>query len=149
MAYLYQISLLRVYSILSSLPFSAILLASLQKSKNIFINTIYRQPSGNRENFETYFGKLFEKIKTKITNLLGDFNLNLLHYETNCQVKSYCNTIFSHNFTQTINKPMRVTNHNETITNHVLTKSSDSKIDIGTLKLISQIFFQSFSPPNR
>ena len=28
-----------------------------QKSKNIFINTIYRQPSGNKENFENYFGK--------------------------------------------------------------------------------------------
>ena len=28
-----------------------------QKSKNIFINAIYRQPSGNKENFENYFGK--------------------------------------------------------------------------------------------
>ena len=28
-----------------------------QKSKTIFINAIYRQPSGNKENFENYFGK--------------------------------------------------------------------------------------------
>ena len=32
-----------------------------QKSKNIFINTIYRQPSGNKENFENYFGKFLSK----------------------------------------------------------------------------------------
>ena len=38
-----------------------------QKSKIIFINTIYRQPPGNKENFENYFGKFFEKRKTKIT----------------------------------------------------------------------------------
>ena len=49
-----------------------------QKSKNLFINTIYRQPSGNKENFENYFGKFLEKTKTKIIYPLGDFNLNLL-----------------------------------------------------------------------
>ena len=52
----------------------------LEINKNIFINTIYRQPTGNKENFENYFGKFLEKIKTKITYLLGDFNLNLLDY---------------------------------------------------------------------
>ena len=31
-----------------------------QKSKNIFINTIYRKPSGNKEGFENYVGKLLE-----------------------------------------------------------------------------------------
>ena len=49
-----------------------------QKSKYIFINTVCRQPSGNKENFENYFGKFLEKTKNKITYLLGDFSLNLL-----------------------------------------------------------------------
>ena len=31
-----------------------------QKSKNIFVNTIYRQPSENKERFENYVGKLLE-----------------------------------------------------------------------------------------
>ena len=31
-----------------------------QKSKNIFINTIYREPSVNKEGFENYVGKLLE-----------------------------------------------------------------------------------------
>ena len=35
-----------------------------QKSKNIFINTIYRQPSGNKGYFENYFGNFIEKTKT-------------------------------------------------------------------------------------
>ena len=32
-------------------------------SKNIFINTIYRQILKNKEYFENYFGKFFEKKK--------------------------------------------------------------------------------------
>ena len=86
-----------------------------QKSKNNLINTIYRQPSGNKENFENCFGKLLRKTKSKTTYLLGDFNLNLLDYDTNCNVKSCCNTAFSHNFIPIINKPTRVTNHNANI----------------------------------
>ena len=120
-----------------------------QKLKNIFINTIYRQPSGNKKNFENYFGKFLEKTKTKTTYLFGDFNLNLLDYDTNCKVKSYCNTAFSHNFIPTINKPTRVTNHNATIIDHILTNSFGSKIDTGILKVdISDhfpIFFNSKS----
>ena len=102
-----------------------------QKSKNIFSNTIYRQPSRNKENFENYFGKFLEKTKTKITYLLGDFNLNFLDYDTNCKVKSYCNTAFSHNSIPIINKPTRVTNHNATIIDHILINYFDSKIDTG------------------
>ena len=103
-----------------------------QKSKNIFINTIYRPPSG--KNFENYFGKFLGKIKTKITYLLGDFNLNL-DYETNCKAKSYGNTAFSHNLIPVIKKPTRVINHNATIVDHILTNSFDSKIDTGILKV--------------
>ena len=34
-----------------------------------------------------------------------------------------------------INKPTRVTNHNVTIIDHILTNSFDSKIDTGILKV--------------
>ena len=106
-----------------------------QKSNEIVINTIYRQPSGNKENFENYFCNFYEKIKSRITYVLGDFNLNPLDYDTNCKVKSYCNTIFSHYFIQIINKPTRLTNHNATIIDHNLTSSFYSKIDTRILEV--------------
>ena len=106
-----------------------------QKSKNIFINTIYRQSSGNKENFENCFGKFLKKIKTKISYVLGDFNLNLLDYDTNCKVKSYCDTVFSHNFIPIINKATHVTNHHSSIIDHILTNSFDSKIDTRIFKV--------------
>ena len=36
-----------------------------QKSENIFINTIYSQPSRNKENFQNYFGKFLKKSKNQ------------------------------------------------------------------------------------
>ena len=106
-----------------------------QKSKNIFINTIYRQVSGKNEILENYFRKFLRKTKIKTTYVLGDYSLNLLDYDTNCKVKSYCNTAFSHNFIPIITKAMRVTNHNATIIDHILTNSLNSKIDTGILKI--------------
>ena len=88
------------------------------------------------------------KIKTEITYVLGDFKLNLLHYDTNCQVKSYCNTTFCHNFIPKINKPTHVTNHNAINIDPILINSFDSKTDIGILKIdISEhfpFFFNKF-----
>ena len=49
-------------------------------------------------------------------------------------MKSYCNTAFSHYFIPIKNKPTRVTNHNATIIDHILTNSFNSKIDNGILK---------------
>ena len=37
-------------------------------SKNIFINTIYRQLLKNKEYFENYFGKFLEKKQGKISS---------------------------------------------------------------------------------
>ena len=90
-----------------------------------------------------------KKQRLKVTYLVGNFNLNLLDYDTNCNVKSYCNTRFSHSFIPIINKLTRLTNRNATIIDHIVTDSFDSKIDTGTLKVdISDhlpIFFTSKS----
>ena len=73
--------------------------------------------------------------KQKITYLIGDFDLNLIDYDTNLKVNSYCDTAFSHNFIPIINKPSSVTNHNETIIDHNLTNYFDTKVDSGILKV--------------
>ena len=91
--------------------------------------------SGDKENFENYFGTFLGKTKTKITYLLGDFNLNFLNNDTNLDIKSYCNTAFAHNFIPILNKPNRIMNHNATIIDHILANSFDIKIDTRILKV--------------
>ena len=59
-----------------------------KKSKNILINTEYRQPARNFNEFEanldTFLAK--SKITDKTCFLVGDLNLNLIDYQSNAKV---------------------------------------------------------------
>ena len=123
----------------------ALSLEIISQKSNIFINTTYRKSSVNKENVKNYFGKFLKKTKqNKITYLLGDFNLNLLDFDTNFKVKSDFNTAFSHNFIPMINKSTHVRNHSANIIDHILTNSCDSKIDTSILKVEISDHFSIF-----
>ena len=67
--------------------------------------------------------------------LIGDFNLNVLDYETNTKVKKKFNLIFQHGFITVINKPTRVTRKIATAIDHIITNSiSLSNITTGIIK---------------
>ena len=57
------------------------------KSKNILVNTSYRQPAGRYNEFEIYVKQFLCKSKNKKSYLVGNFNLNLLDHRTNTKVK--------------------------------------------------------------
>ena len=67
-----------------------------KKSKNILINTQYRQPAGSFNEFEAYLNPFFAKSKTddKTCFLVGDLNLNLIDYQSNAKVRNFVNLIF-------------------------------------------------------
>ena len=94
-------------------------------TKNVIVNVTYRQPAGNIKVFEDSFKKILSsnKHRNKAVYLTGDFNLNLLDYETNAKVKSYLNILFSHSFIPLINKPTRISKHNATVIDHLLTNT--------------------------
>ena len=60
------------------------------KSKNILINTQYRQLAGNFNEFEAYLNTFLAKSKTsdKTYFLAGDLNLNLIEYQSNAKVRT-------------------------------------------------------------
>ena len=55
--------------------------------------------------------------------LLGDFNLNVLEYDTNTKVKGFLNLLFQNSFIPVINKPTRVTRNTATAIDHIITNS--------------------------
>ena len=91
--------------------------------RNIVISNIYRQPSGNLKNFkQTLKNQLTDKsLKNKSIYLAGDFNLNLLHHETNKHVNNFVNTLLQHNLIPTINKPTRITRKTCTLIDNIIT----------------------------
>ena len=96
-----------------------------KKSKNILINTQYRQPAGNFNEFEVYLNTLLAKSKTtdKICFLVRDLNFNLIDYQTNAKVRDFVNLIFQDSLISIVNKPTRVTKNNATLIDSIITNS--------------------------
>ena len=67
----------------------------------------------------------FAKFKTtdKICFLVGDFNLNLIDYQSNGKVRDFVNLIFQHSLVPIVNKPTRVTKNNATLNDYIITNS--------------------------
>ena len=108
-----------------------------KKTKNILINTQYRQPAGNVSEFEAYLNTFLAKSKTtdKTCFLVGNLNLNLIDYRSNAKVRNFVNLIFQHSFVPIVNKPTRVTKNNATLIDYIITNSfTDQENLTGILK---------------
>ena len=108
-----------------------------KKSKNILINTQYRQAARNFNEFEAYLNTFLAKSKTtnKTCFLIGDLNLNLIDYQSNAKVRDFVNLIFQHSLVLIVNKPTRVTKNNATLIDYIINDSfMDQEILTGILK---------------
>ena len=65
---------------------------------NVIITTSYRPPAGKMKPFKNFLKQVLSKnLKSnKTMYLVGDFNLNVLDYESNTKVKKFFNLIFQH-----------------------------------------------------
>ena len=108
-----------------------------KNSKNIIIGTTYRPPSGKIKPFKSYFKNLFEKSNqtNKVMYFLGDFNLNVLNYDTDSKVKNFFNMIFKYGMISIINKPTRVTPRSITAIDHIFTNNfCNANLKTGIIK---------------
>ena len=77
----------------------------------------------------------FSRHKRSVFYFAGDFNLNLLDYETNSKVKNFFNLMFSFNLIPVINKVTRVTKTSVTAIDHIITNSYlNTYIQTGIIK---------------
>ena len=66
---------------------------------------------------------------------MGDFNIDLLQYETHSPTEQYVNMLFSNAFYPIITKPTRITSHSATLIDHIYTNSSNPDLTAGILTL--------------
>ena len=106
-----------------------------QLDKNIICCIIYRHPNSNLECFLNQLFTLIEKANTenKYCFLLGDFNTNLLNYDTHTQTEDFINTLNSYFFEPHIIKPSRITDHTATLINNIFFNSVDFDAISGNL----------------
>ena len=93
------------------------------QTRNIICNVIYRPPDGDLNVCETFFKKILSDSTTvnKTFFLTGDFDINLLEFETNKKVQSFVNLMSEFSMIPTINKPARVTKHTVTVIGNMIT----------------------------
>lgn len=94
---------------------------------------IYRHPNSDLENFTDYLYSAIHKISNecKLCTLLGDYNLNLLNFESHKPTGDFINTLASYFFQPHIIKPTRITNHSATLIDNIFFNSIEHDVISG------------------
>ena len=90
---------------------------------NVIIGIVYKPPCASCENFTDQVNKILGHVnaENKKCYIMGDFNINLLQYDTDNTVKNFINVLSSHSFYPTISKPTRITSYSSTLIDNILT----------------------------
>ena len=96
--------------------------------KNIIIGVIYRPPGTDMDMFNSEFSNLLDVIKTenKLCYLLGDYDINLLNYDSHELTAGFVNSLYSYGFVPLINRPTRITPHSATIIDNIFTNNHEA-----------------------
>ena len=108
---------------------------SRRKSIQSCLYTTSYNNNSNFENFKVYFTSAIDKIskESKITILVGDFNINLLNYDTHSDAAEFLNTLGSYCFQPHIAKPTRITDHSATLIDHIYFNSMEHRTISGNI----------------
>ena len=77
--------------------------------------------------------------------ILGDFNIDLLNYESHHLTEEYINTMNSLSFQPMITKPKRITDHYATLIGHIFSIRSSITPLAEILFMISLIIYQTLN----
>ena len=90
-------------------------------TKNIICGCFYRHPSSDIDIFTNYLAKCVQKInkEKKECYLSGDFNIDLLKYESSNKHSTFLNTLTSSGFLPHILQPTRITEDTATIIDNI------------------------------
>lgn len=90
-----------------------------------YVGGVYRHPNGDVNEFCRDLETATSSIPTSHPVILtGDFNLNILNYDTNSNVKSYVDLLIMNNFLPVLLIPTRVTTSSATLIDHIFVRDS-------------------------
>ena len=91
--------------------------------RNVILGFAYRIPGASAANFNEKLTISLLKIslENKICQLMGDLNLDLLKQDRHQDISALIDIIYSNGFVPVITKPTRITEHSQTIIDHIYT----------------------------
>ena len=98
--------------------------------KNIIVGVIYRPPGTDMDMFNNELSNVLESIKSenKLCYLLGDYNINILNYESHDPTAYFVDAMYSCGFVPLINRSTRITQHSGTIIDDIFTNNHNVPI---------------------
>ena len=110
--------------------FIEIQIDAVQCIKNVIIGVIYRPPGTDLCEFNVMIGELLVNIKAenKLCYLMGDYNINLLNYESHDQTATFIDMLYSYAFVPLINRPTRVTSSSATLIDDIFTNNHNALV---------------------
>ena len=107
-------------------------------SKNNIVGVIYRPNSQPKADIDIFMKTLLD-LMNLITNenkhctMMGDFNIDLLKYNSHEKTNNYVDNIFSNGFLPIITKPTRVTASSATLIDHIYTNNLNQILTAGII----------------
>ena len=114
------------------------------------VSVIYRHPKGNIKIFTEHLEHSLSKIQNdktiKHSILTGDYNIDLIKFESNDNTNEYLNTVIKNGFVPTILLPTRITSHTCTLIDHIhyLSRHSSTQVASGNLMTDMSDHFANF-----
>ena len=99
-------------------------------NRTAILGNVYRSPSRNAEKFNALFDNVLQKLhrhaKNKFLYLVGDFNQDLIKYDTDANSQNLIDMCMSHGLAQLVSRPTRITNSSATLIDHVYTNNVEN-----------------------
>ena len=122
------------------------------KKSNIILGVVYQHPTMDLdESNDNYVNKLLDNItrENKTTFLLGDFNIDLLKYESHTSTNEFLDSLSSNMILPYILRPTRITGHSKTLTDNIFSNYISKETIFGNLtSTISDHLPQFFIMPS-
>src|SRR6218665_993994 len=102
-----------------------------KKGPNFILGSVYRPPGQNLITFNDEFNLILSELckKYKIIHLAGDFNIDLLKYQSHNLTNQFVNCIAAHHLLPTITRPTRITATTSTLIDNIFTSTPANVLD--------------------
>ena len=107
---------------------------SVEKAKNITVSCLYRTPGSSLDKFNDSFEVLLSKISVnKKLYLCGDFNIDLLKWESHSGTQQFVDNLYKLGIFPLITKPSRISETSTTLIDNIFTNDLELNYSCGLL----------------
>ncbi|MCP4461141.1 MAG: endonuclease/exonuclease/phosphatase family protein, partial [Cytophagales bacterium] len=107
-------------------------------NNTVIVGNVYRSPSKKHNKFvellEIALGKLDRHSRKQIL-IVGDFNTDLIKYESDVHCQSLIDTTSNRGFVQVISRPTRITDHSASLIDHIYTNKIENLVTSSVLTI--------------